>query len=144
MAAFFNRSIHFSTKNHSLVKKFFLAQELAKPLFILTNSCACMPMVKLNIVNKETGDKSDYKGVHLQLRIKMFSFYIASKYAFLLRQVKALQCSDIILIQKLPVILNPFLYPCCSTANIHPMIPPIEARGNKEYPKISGIVLIAV
>lgn len=46
--------------------------------------------------------------------------------------------------KNLPVMLNPFLYPCCSTANIHPMIPPIEARGSKEKPKASGIVLMAV
>lgn len=45
---------------------------------------------------------------------------------------------------QLPVILKPFLNPFCSTANIHPMMPPMGARGSREYPTVSGMVLMAV
>lgn len=45
---------------------------------------------------------------------------------------------------KLPVMLNPFLNPSCSTANIHPMMPPTGASGSREYPTVSGMVLMAV
>lgn len=91
---FFGSSVNSRTKTQILLKYLFLAQELAKPFFSLTGLCACAPIVNLKAqylyaVNKENGEKFDYKASHSQLRINMFSFYIASKYTFLSRQRKA-------------------------------------------------------